>query len=78
MLSIQKGSENEALQYAKTDTSKIALARIRIPKEIMKNLDYQNSVDTQIFINGVITVHWELQNLFNNSIISIEIIEGVI
>ena len=60
------------INYAVTDTSKIAIAKAVIPKKILMNLDFSNNIDVKIFTNGVITVHPEENKLFNKSIIRIE------
>ena len=63
------------VNYATTDESKIAVAKVVILKDILKNLDLSNNIDIKIFINGVITVQPEENELFNKSIIRIEIRE---
>jgi len=70
-------TEHEVINYALTDSSKIAVAKAVIPKEILDNLDYSNHIDVKIFINGVVTVQPEENELFNESIIRIEIKEGI-
>ena len=66
-------TEQEAVNYALTDPSKIAVAKAVIPKNILENFDYSANIDIKIFINGVITVHPEKNRLFNESIIKIKI-----
>jgi hypothetical protein len=68
-------TEQEVINYALTDESKVAVAKAVIPKDILKNLDFSNNIDSKIFTNGVITVQPEENELFNESIIRIEITE---
>jgi len=70
-------TEQEVIDYAITDASKIAVAKVVIPKDILKNLDYSDKIDIKIFINGVITVQPEENELFNKSIIQIKIKEWI-
>jgi len=70
-------TKSEVLEYAKTDTSKIIVVKATIPKKILKNLDFSDSIDTNIFINGVVTVQIEENNLFNESLINIEFLERI-
>ena len=65
------------VQYPRTDASKIAIAKAVIPKDILKNLDFSDNIYTKIFTNGVITVQPEENELFNKSIMRIEIKERV-
>ena len=69
-------TEQEVINYAVTDSSKIAVVKITIPKNILKIFDFSDNIDTKIFINGVITVQPEENELFNKSILKIEIKEG--
>jgi len=70
-------TEQEVINYAVTDASKIAVAKSVIPKDILNNLDFSNNIDIKIFINGVITVQPEENEIFNKSIIRIEIKERI-
>ena len=66
-------TEQEVINYAITDASKIAVAKVVIPKDIINNFDFSDNIDIKIFINGVITVQPEENALFNKSILRIEI-----
>ena len=68
-------TEQEAIDYAITDASKVAVAKVEIPKYLLNNFDFSNNIDIKIFTNGVITVQPEENGLFNESIIRIEIKE---
>ena len=70
-------TKQEAINYAVTDPSKIAIAKAVIPKHIFENLDFSDNIDTKIFINGVVTVQPEESELFNGSILRIEIRERI-
>jgi len=70
-------TEQEVINYAVTDSSKIAVVKITIPKNILKKFDFSDNIDIKIFINGVITVQPEENELFNKSILKIEIKEGI-
>jgi hypothetical protein len=66
-------TEKEVLEYAATDSSKIAVAKAIIPKSIIGKLELSHNIDTNIFINGVVTVQPEMSDLFNGSVINIEL-----
>ena len=68
-------TEQEVINYAITDASKIAVAKAVITKDILNKFDFSDNIDSKIFINGVITVQPEENELFNESIIRIEIKE---
>lgn len=70
-------TEQEVIYYAMTDKSKISIAKVVIPKDILNNLDFSDNIDSRIFINGVITVQPEENELFNKSIIRMEIKEEI-
>ena len=69
-------TKSEVLKYAETDPSKIAVVKVTVPKDILKSLDFSGAIDTNIFINGVVTVQPEESSLFNSSIVSIDFLEG--
>jgi len=66
-------TEAEVLEYADTDSSKIAVAKAVVPKSILEKLELSKNIDANIFINGVITVQPETSEFFNNAIINIEL-----
>jgi len=68
-------TETEALKYANTDLSKVAIVKVTIPKDVLTNLDFSKSIDPNIFNNWVVTVQPETNAIFNNSIIRIEILD---
>ena len=70
-------TKQEAINYALTDSSKIAIAQAVIPEDILKNFDLSYNIDIKIFINGVVTVQPEENKLFNESILRIEIRERI-
>ena len=70
-------TEKEVINYAATDKSKIAIAKVTIPEKILTNLDFSDNIDVNIFTNGVITVHPEENEFFIKSIIQIEIKERI-
>jgi hypothetical protein len=70
-------TEQEVIDYANTDASKFAIAKVVIPKYIINHLDYSTNIDIKIFVNGVITVQPEQSELFHKSIIRIEIKERI-
>ena len=61
----------EALNYADTDPSKVAILKATVPTDILPQLEFSNSIDPHIFQNGVFTVQPGVQPLFNQSIQSI-------
>jgi hypothetical protein len=67
-------TEAEALKYAATDPSKIAIIKTTISEKLLSNFDYSKTIDPNIFKNGVVTIQPETNALFNESIISIEIL----
>jgi len=49
-------TEEEALEYAKTDLSKVAILRAEVSSDVLPELDFSKNIDPFIFKNGVITV----------------------
>ena len=62
----------EALKYADTDPTKVAILKATVPTDILSKLEFSKSIDPHIFKNGVFTVQPEVQPLFNQSIQSIK------
>jgi RHS repeat-associated protein len=63
---------DEALNYADTDLSKVAVIKTQVPKSVVDQLDFTKSIDPHIFKNGVITVQPDKSALFNESLKTIE------
>ncbi|MCL2813990.1 MAG: hypothetical protein FWD23_05260 [Oscillospiraceae bacterium] len=70
-------TEQEVINYAMTDASKVAVVKAVIPKDILDKLDFSDNIDSKIFTNGVITVQPEENELFNGSVIRMEIKEWI-
>jgi filamentous hemagglutinin len=47
---------DEALSYADTDLSKVAILRARVDRRALESIDFSTSIDPFIFRNGVYTV----------------------
>lgn len=62
----------EALKFANADPSKVAILKATVPESILPKLDFSKTIDSFIFKNGVITVHPEMQPLFNQSLKAVE------
>jgi filamentous hemagglutinin len=62
----------EALKFADADPSKVAILKATVPESILPKLDFSKTIDPFIFKNGVITVHPEMQPLFNQSLKAVE------
>jgi len=62
----------EALHFADADPSKVAILKATVPESILPKLDFSTTIDPFIFKNGVITVHPEMQPLFNQSLKAVE------
>lgn len=62
----------EAIKYADTDISKVAIIRATIEKNAMKVLDYSKNIDPHIFKNGVVSVQPGMQStIFHEALQSI-------
>lgn len=63
----------EALKYADTDTSKVAVLKAIIRGDVLSAFDFSRSIDPHIFTNGVVTVQpGEQSELFHAALLAIE------
>ena len=62
----------EALKYADTDVSKVAILKVTVRREALKSLDFSLHIDPHIFRGGVFTVQPGKQSLiFHQNLLSI-------
>ena len=62
----------DALAYAETDLSKVAILKATIPEAVLEMFEFSRNIDVMIFKSGVVTVQPELLELLNSSISHIE------
>ncbi len=63
----------EALDYARTDLSKVAILKAVIDESALPAFDFSRDIDPFLFKNGVVTVQPGLQSeLFQKALVSIE------
>jgi RHS repeat-associated protein len=66
-------SFDEALRYADTDSSKVAIFKATIARGALDAFDFSKSIDPFIFKNGVVTVQPGLQSdIFHEALLGIE------
>jgi hypothetical protein len=63
----------EALKYADTDLSKVAILKATVRREALPTLDFSKAIDPHIFNNGVVTIQPGAQSkVFHKMLIGIE------
>jgi hypothetical protein len=67
-------TEGEALKYAYTDVTKVAIVKVTVPSKTIARYHYTKDTDVSIFTNGVLTVYEEDLAFFNSTIINIEFV----
>jgi len=64
---------DEALEYARTDPSKVAVIKATVNTEALPNFDFSDRIDPFIFKNGVVTVQPGSQSdIFHSNLLSVE------
>jgi len=64
---------DEALAFADTDVSKVAIVKVTIKGDALPMLDFSKNIDPHIFKNGVITVQPGMQSdVFHQSMIGLK------
>ena len=64
---------DEALSYANTDVSKVAILTATINRGSLEAFDFSRSIDPFIFKNGVVTVQPGIQSdIFHEALLGIE------
>ena len=61
----------ETLKFADWDKKAVAVVETKIPTEILKEISDFTPVDTGIFKSGNVTIHSEVLDRFNQSILGI-------
>jgi RHS repeat-associated protein len=66
-------SMEEALKYADTDVSKVAILKATVRQDAMPAFDFSKSIDPHIFKNGVVTVQPGAQSqIFHKNLVGVE------
>ena len=61
-------SLEDTLKFTNFDLTKVAILKAQVPKKVVNQLDFSDTIDPFIFKKGVITVQPEMETIFNKSI----------